>query len=148
MARLARRVRRMKRGRVLRSGRIVGVAAILALLGADAASAAQIVGHETMMVETRGSLAGARLNLPLFGRDTARLGLAVAPMQRWREGGSVAMGRGLELGLTRRGKLEFAAGGRTLRLDERRRTESRPWAGWRSALAPRLPSAPRPSSSR
>src|SRR4051812_19622071 len=106
----------------MKSGTSWWAPAMLALLWTSAAPAAEIVGHDPGAVPTRGSFAGARVSLPFGGRDKARVGLAVAPMQRWRETGAIEMGRGLELGVTRRGKLEFAAGGRSLHLREGRKS--------------------------
>ncbi|PSJ43033.1 hypothetical protein [Allosphingosinicella deserti] len=69
----------------------------------------------------RGAFAGARLRVPFGGHEPARAGLALASVERTRETGATALATGLELGFTGRGRLALAAGGRTLRLDDKRK---------------------------
>lgn len=100
------------------------IAAVLtaqALIGAQTVSAAEILNHR-LSVPDRGGFAGARLRIPFNGGERPRAGLAVAPMQRARETGAIGLGSGLELGLSTRGKLEFAAAGRTLRLGQKHKS--------------------------
>ena len=82
-------------------------------LAAPPARAAELLSEGTAF--QRGAFAGARLHLPLGdSRDKPRAAIAFAPAARSRDTGSSLVGRGLELRLSERGALRFAAGGRAL----------------------------------
>jgi hypothetical protein len=113
----------------VRPGILWGALAASALMGDQAASAAEIFNHNRSAPQ-RGAFAGARLRLPFGGGEKARAGFAIAPMQRSWESGRVGLGSGVEVGVTRRGKLEFGAAGRSLHLGQKQHKSGISTIGW------------------
>jgi hypothetical protein len=101
---------------------LMGAAIAAQALAVGPAAAAELVEAAATMPPQRGAFAGAQLRVPL-GRtaDKARAGLAIAGLERSRMTGAQRMSQGLALGVDTAGKLQLAAGGRTLDREEQRK---------------------------
>ena len=102
--------------------RMVMASLVAAQIVAVQPAAAAKLTEDRAETPQRGGFAGASLRIPLGERSgPVRAGLAIAPLSRSRETGAVSLRPGLEMGLSGAGQLQFAAGGRDVTLDQKRR---------------------------